>query len=195
MPPCATCVMKGPGCRAAVFPVQRYVKLGNVMKLMGKNMEKDDSGTPRGRHRPCIWILVADRHVARLYRKNNGHLKEFTEIVPDIPRPDRRLANATLGRAALPAGIFARHKYEPHMNAARKEELGFVRDIAAWLDGAARGNAFDRLVLVAAPATLGELRQALGSAVQDRIVAEVNKDLTKMGDPELQAELEKIVWF
>jgi protein required for attachment to host cells len=52
-----------------------------------------------------------------------------------------------------------------------------------------------RLVLIAAPQTLGELRKILSKPVQMRIVTEVDKDLTKMSDKDLQVELEKIVWL
>ena len=81
------------------------------------------------------------------------------------------------------------------MNESRKEALSFVHEIADWLDDSVRDNAFDRLVLVAAPQTLGELRKILSKPVQTRIIAEVDKDLTKMKDRDLQVELEKIVWF
>ncbi len=81
------------------------------------------------------------------------------------------------------------------MNESRKEALSFAHEIADWLDEPARSNDFDRLVLIAAPQTLGELRKILSKPVQMRIVTEVDKDLTKMSDKDLQVELEKIVWL
>ena len=54
----------------------------------------------------------------------------------------------------------------------------FARDVADALYKAAHQNKFERLVVVAPPATLGELRKAFHKEVSGRIVAEVDKSLT-----------------
>ena len=59
------------------------------------------------------------------------------------------------------------------------EEARFVREFSARLNRAAQANRFDRLVLVAPPKVLGELREALAKPASARVVAELAKDLTK----------------
>lgn len=59
------------------------------------------------------------------------------------------------------------------------EEDSFARDIAGLLDRLAEADTFAKLVVVAPPRTLAELRRHFGKAVTSRIVAEIDKDLTK----------------
>jgi protein required for attachment to host cells len=67
--------------------------------------------------------------------------------------------------------------------------------LATWLDAAEKEDAFDRLVLVAAPKTLGEIRPLLSEGVQARVMAQLNKDLASQPDHKIQEQLTKIVWF
>ncbi|QQG35760.1 MAG: host attachment protein [Micavibrio aeruginosavorus] len=160
------------------------------------NNTKDDSSDMPVNHykKPMIWILVADSHIVRLFKKNGHGVKSFGEITP-TPHEGKDFTNKTMGRGFSSCSGTIHHKYEPHMNESRRESLSFAHEISDWLDKSARENAFDRLVLVAAPQTLGELRKALSKHVHARVVAEVDKILTKLPESELQEELEKIVWF
>lgn len=54
----------------------------------------------------------------------------------------------------------------------------FASDLADRLYEYAHKGAFDRIVLVAAPNVLGALRKELHKEVQERVVAELDKDLT-----------------
>ena len=168
------------------------------MKLTGditKGSKDSSNDPPAGPHkRPMIWILVADKRIVRLFRKNGHGVEAFGEITP-TPHEGKHITNKSVGRAVSSGSGIIHHKYEPHMNESRKESLSFAHEIAEWLDKSAKENAFDRLVLVAAPQTLGELRKVLSKPVHARVVAEVDKDLTKMNEKELQEELGKIVWF
>ena len=65
----------------------------------------------------------------------------------------------------------------------------FADRIAQYLDDALRGNEYDRLVLVAAPAMLGLLRQKIPAAVQKAVLAELDKDLTHITLDHLPAHL------
>ncbi|ESR24168.1 host attachment family protein [Lutibaculum baratangense] len=58
------------------------------------------------------------------------------------------------------------------------EEDRFAGEIAQALYKAAHKGRFDKLVVVAPPRTLGVLRKEYHKEVADRIVEEVNKDLT-----------------
>lgn len=56
----------------------------------------------------------------------------------------------------------------------------FADDLAAMLYRRAHAHRFERLILAAAPQTLGALRKTLHREVAERVVAEVDKDLTNL---------------
>jgi protein required for attachment to host cells len=66
------------------------------------------------------------------------------------------------------------------------EEHRFAKQVAAAMEQMMRRNKAMALVMVAPPRTLADLRSALHSDVRSRIIAEINKDLTKhpIGDIE-----------
>ena len=59
-----------------------------------------------------------------------------------------------------------------------KAEDGFAAGVAALLNAQALSGAFDDLVVIAAPKTLGELRKHWGKPLQAKLVGEIAKDLT-----------------
>ena len=67
----------------------------------------------------------------------------------------------------------------------------FARDLADILYDRAHAGAFERIVLVAPPKTLGELRDALHKEVQDRVVGELAKDFTNHPLDEVETLLKR----
>ncbi|MBI3440210.1 MAG: host attachment protein [Proteobacteria bacterium] len=143
---------------------------------------------------PRIWVIVADRHIARVFSKRGDDISQVAKIVSQATK-DPKMTNKSLGRVIGSSGSAVHHKYEPHMNESHKGEITFAHEISAWLDAEAGKETFDRLVLIASPHMLGELRKTISQHVYARIVAELNKDLTKMSEAALRAELGKILWF
>ena len=66
----------------------------------------------------------------------------------------------------------------------------FARDLADHLEKAANEHRFDRLVLVAAPRALGDLRGLLPKTVQGKVVAQIDKDLTNIPTRDLGKHLD-----
>lgn len=140
------------------------------------------------------WVMVVDKSIARIFAKNGNNLEVIGEAIPDlIPKPE--ITNHSVGRAANSSDGTIHSKLEPHMNQSQQENLAFIHQISDWLDKAVWQDAFDRIAIIAAPKTLGHLRQILKREVHARIVAEINKDLAKFDVPALQEELKKIIWF
>jgi protein required for attachment to host cells len=168
------------------------------MKLTGKIAEKglkpfiQKHEMRGGMEMPRIWVLVADKSVARIFMKDDGHLELIAEAFPQESL-NAGLNNKSIGRVVSAGGHH--HKFEPHMEQSRLDEVLFTQDIAHWLDMTKTEDAFDRLVVVAAPRVLGDLRNTLGRAVKSRIVAEVDKDLTKLNEKSLLDALDDIVWL
>jgi protein required for attachment to host cells len=70
-----------------------------------------------------------------------------------------------------------------------RAETEFAKTVANALDRLCKDEDVRRLVLIAAPRTLADLRAALPPAVKNRTVSEVGKDLTNHPI----AEVEKIL--
>jgi len=69
------------------------------------------------------------------------------------------------------------------------EEDRFAADVAGMLGQLARAGDFEELIVVAPPRTLAELRGNYDRAVAGKVVAEVDKDLTRHPVPDITAIL------
>lgn len=126
------------------------------------------------------WVLVADGRKA-LIAQNVGQLfepklevRKVMEAEPNPPthvqgtdRPGRSHSSTGPGRSAV-------GQTDWHDQA----ETEFAKQVAAALGDLCRDDKVRRLVVVAAPRTLADLRSAMPAAVRERIVGEVDKDLT-----------------
>ena len=127
------------------------------------------------------WVLVADGKRATIFRNDGpshglapvpGHRYE-TELPPD-----RALRSDKPGRTFDSAGD-QRHGISPPTDYHRLEKERFAEGIAKRIETAALSNEFDRLVVVAAPQTLGVLRGALGPHAKAKLIGTIDKDLTE----------------
>ena len=71
------------------------------------------------------------------------------------------------------------------------EEDRFAAEAADMLKRRALANDFDKLIVVAPPRTLGELRKHYHKEVSDRLVGELDKDLTGHAIPDIEQALAK----
>lgn len=139
------------------------------------------------------WILVADAAQARIYLTEAPGAKlralpdaEFQN--PEAHGHTRDLGSDRPGRTQESVGG-AHHSLEPRVDWHREAKRDFAKRIAAYLDQAALDTRFDRLILVAPPTTLGDLRGALGRHSSERVTGELAKDLTKLSMTELATHL------
>lgn len=142
------------------------------------------------------YILVADGARARLY-VNQGVGKGLQPVSgsthkADLHHHDRDILADKPGRAYNSVGE-GRSAMEPQTAWHRFEKHKFAREMAKVLDAAAAGKAFDRLILVAPPATLGDLRTELSDVTRRMVTAELPKDLTRHAEQELPEHLESVL--
>ena len=69
------------------------------------------------------------------------------------------------------------------------EEHRFTRKVAAAMEEVVRTRKVPALVVVAPPKTLADLRNAFHADVKARVIAEINKDLTKHPVGEIETHL------
>jgi protein required for attachment to host cells len=129
------------------------------------------------------WILVADAGRARVLEWSGADAPlrpaDRGELVADAVHGHARdLKSDRPGRTQAGAGG-ARSSMEPHQDPHIVEKHRFAKRVAAMLEEAARGGAFERLVLVAPPKMLKDLRADLPAATARLIAGELAKDLVK----------------
>lgn len=95
----------------------------------------------------------------------------------------RREGETVAGEAAARTGVAA-----ADWDAAAKER--FAKELAAKLHEWAQEKAFERLVIVADPSTLGDLRTALPEEARRALLGEIGKDLTR----EPIEKIEKVIF-
>lgn len=142
---------------------------------------------------PTTWILIADGAKARVVaqdKESRRYQPAFEEAHFGTTAQSKEIASDRPGRSFDSAGE-GRHAMEPGTDPQRHAEFSFARDLSDRLAKAAGRNEFDRLILVAAPRTLGDLRQLLPDNVRDRIKVELDKDLTNVPDRDLGKHLDQ----
>lgn len=138
------------------------------------------------------WVLIADGEKA-LFLQNavdaqNPDLNVVRIEEQDNP-PDRAQSANRPGRMpdTGPGQRSALDDTDWHQLAKER----FAQDLADILYAKAHAGAFDRIVLVAPPKTLGELRDGLHKEVRDKVVGELAKNLTNHPLDEVEALLTK----
>ena len=152
---------------------------------------------------PTTWILIADGAKARLLeqdRHNRRFKPAFEQEYFGSTAQSKEIASDDRGRSfdsaarGQPGDVGTgghRHGMEPRTDPQRYAEYAFARDLRDRLEKAAGRNEFDHLILVAAPKTLGDLRGLMPKTVREKIVAEIDKDLTNIPTQDLGRHLDQ----
>ena len=144
---------------------------------------------------PKTWILIADGARARIVDYHgpdhpptavDGH-----EYGGDHSATGEMMSDAA-GRTHNSVGP-GRSAIEGRTDPHRELKVEFARRLADILGLELAKGAFDRLVIVAAPVTLGDLRPMLSEQVRATIVGEVAADLTKIPNNQVISHLGQIV--
>ncbi|MEX0627924.1 MAG: host attachment protein [Cucumibacter sp.] len=141
------------------------------------------------------WILIADGARARVL-ENTGPGKGLREVegfeFADARLRARDIMADRAGRSFASVG-HSRSAMESPTDPVDKREADFARSLAVMLEKQRRVGAFDRLILVAAPNALGDLRASLTPRVRAIVYAELSKDLTKVPNAEMAKHLEGVL--
>lgn len=147
------------------------------------------------------WVVLADGARARVVAKEGpgAELKPVCEeeeaqaMLPareiEADRPGRTFDSGGRGDAAA----YGRHAYEPPTDPRRKQQTDFLKAVAELLEDAANKGSFDRLVLVAPPKALGDLRASLSKNVTRMVAEEIAKDLVNVPIHDLPERLRDVL--
>ena len=141
------------------------------------------------------WVLIADGARARIL-ENDGPEHGLTAIdglvfqgdhsaTHDLvsEREGRSFSSHGHGRSAIDA------RSDPHRDLKTK----FAHQLADVLARGLEQNSYDRLIIVAPPVTLGDLRTAISEQVRALVVGEIAQDLTKIPNGEVAEHLKHVL--
>ena len=159
---------------------------------------------------PVTWILVADSRQAQVYTRervekliplaSNSRRNQFEEVISRAPVPvpgmkwqaesadQYEIGRNRTGMVFESAGS-SRSMSAPHMDVRDEIRSHFAKTVGQQINHAKAEKAFDRLVLIAAPKMLGELKKHLDAGVLACVAAEMPKDLTHYEGEELLQHL------
>ncbi len=137
------------------------------------------------------WILVAHRGGARLF-ENNGPGTGL-KLLEDIPHPAGRLKNGEIN-ADKPGRAFdsfggGRHSMSKEHEPTEHVSQQFAKQLGEKLDLGRTQNRYSKLILVAEPRFLGELRATLPAPTAALVSAALDKDLIGVEDRDLPSHL------
>lgn len=138
-----------------------------------------------------MMIVVADSSRARIFMADSAHsplLEIETLAHPEGRLRDQDLASDMPGKESGKGGG-GDHAYEEKIEPKKEEMIAFAKRIADYLDGTRKANKLNKLLIVAAPAFLGELRKQLSTATSDKIVFELDKNLAHHNEEDIRKHL------
>ncbi|MCK5574451.1 MAG: host attachment protein [Sphingomonadales bacterium] len=140
------------------------------------------------------WIVVADGARAFIY-ENAGPGKGLS-LLAETSSEDARKPTSEQGTDRPGQNGSAgsrRHGYENPADWHEAAKTEFVKGLSGLVNDAAGRGAFDKLILIAAPKALGDIRQNLGAKARDKVVHEMNKDLTQLKPDALCNQLKGVL--
>ena len=124
-------------------------------------------------------VLVGDGQKA-LFLRNKGHAQHVQLVVEQVLQrdnpPTREQGTDRPGRSNASVGVARSAMEETDWHHLAEER--FAGELADALYRHAHANRFEKLVIVAPPKVLGNLRKALHAEVIARVAAEIPKELT-----------------
>jgi len=137
-----------------------------------------------------LWYVIADGGRARFVEQDDaGAFRTLSSFVStELHKSTEELGRdrpARVQESATPA----RHAVEPRRDLHEAAKEDFIRTVGAELAALAKDGRFDKLVLVAPPGVIRNLKDSLTKPVADSVVKELHKDLTKVPDHDLSSHL------
>jgi protein required for attachment to host cells len=139
-------------------------------------------------------ILVADAAHARFIEthrvEGDGGLRQV-DVVNNVLHPSHEIGSDKPGRSFDSGPNAQRHAMAPGTDLHKEEKLHFADRLAARLNADALAARYDRLIVVAPPVMLGEIRSALDKHAQEKLTHTIAKDLTHVPLDELPSHFKQ----
>jgi len=133
-----------------------------------------------------VRVVVASQGEARFYNASSAPPK--MKLIQKLTDPTARLHDRDL---VSERGSVPHHSTGGERSPRKQEAAVFARQIVQQLESEHRATPFGRLVVMAGPAFLGLLREAMPKSLREITVAEVGKDLLHDDDAGVLAHMPK----
>lgn len=140
---------------------------------------------------PSIWVLSANGARATIYSTDSrtGPLVEVVSLLhPEVRAKEMELTTDRPGRTFDSFGE-GRHAKSSEVGPRQTEQIRFAHEVVDRLEQGRVGHAFERLVVAAAPAFLGHLRDSMSAPLASAVSLEIDKDYTALRPDELRSHL------
>jgi protein required for attachment to host cells len=137
-----------------------------------------------------LWYVIADGGRARFVaRDDKGVFRTVASFVST--ELHARASDLGLDRPARvkESASPARHAIEPRRDLHEAAKEDFISIVAEEIEAGHGRGQFDKLVLVAPPGVLTELKNALSKPMAKLVASDLQKDLTKVPDHDLAEHL------
>ncbi len=142
-----------------------------------------------------IMIIVADSSRARVFTTDSpgSPLREIETMAhPEGRLHEQDMVSDLPGKDSGEGGG-GDHAFQEKIEPKQHEMIEFARRMAEYLDEARKANKLNQLLIVAAPAFLGELRKQMTEETNERVVFELDKNLTQHSVDDIRAHLPKFL--
>ena len=142
-----------------------------------------------------MMIVVADSTRARIFTVDSAR-SPLNEI-EDMAHPEGRMHEQDMvsdlpGKDSGKGGA-GEHAYQEKVEPKKQEMIMFAKRIADYLDDKRKANELNKLVIVAAPAFLGELRAHLSAETGEKVVFELDKNLAQHDEEDIRKHLSEFL--
>ena len=137
------------------------------------------------------WVIAVDSSRARIFEIETalGALREIEDLAaPEARLQKRDFKSDAPGRSFDSAGQ-GRHAMGTHRDPKEQEAIRFAKRVCETVTKAHGKGRFEKLYIVAAPSTLGRLRECLNSSVQHSVAGEVAKNLATHSPEDIRKHL------
>ena len=136
--------------------------------------------TELGTHVPHNGLILVGDGQKALFLRNKGNARRVDLVVERILArdnpPTREQGTDRPGRSSASLGVARSAMEEANWHYLAKER--FAGELADALYRHVHANLFDKLVIIAPPKILGNLRKAFHAEVAERVAGEIPKELT-----------------
>lgn len=138
-----------------------------------------------------ICVVVADASRARIFVTDQqirmlSEMETFTH--PESRSHEQELTSDLPGRSFDSSGK-GRHAMGQEVEPKKQEAITFAKYIANYLDLRRKEAKYTGLIIIAAPAMLGMLRENLNVATKKLVLDEIDKDLTQHSVEDIKQHL------
>jgi protein required for attachment to host cells len=132
-----------------------------------------------------FWIVNCNTSICRIYAYNKP---DHMTLLKEINHPENKLKNSDLVSdrpGHYQSGTVARGAYSPDTDPKQVKIIDFLKEVAKELDHGRNDQAYNNLIIIAAPQTSGLLTQQLNKHVNNLISNHIHKDMIHLTEQEL----------